>query len=196
MILAYHQLIVKLHGKIYSNISLHLQSINSRSWSVTINVTLDECPPGFHFPSNENEPPDSEKVCECSSGTAEELYGVNNCDNRLLVAHLNPHFWAGYVDLQGQQLFLTSNCPKDYCSATRIQIPANLSSSQPTDLVCSHHRIGYVCGKCRSGNYVYINSPDYNCGPCNDTLSEHGHLILLTTKYLPLTLLMCFYLIL
>ena len=183
--------IIKLRGKRNSNISIHLQSIGSRSWSVTINVTLDECPPGFYYPSNENNPA-NEKVCKCSTGTSNQLYGISDCNNELLIAYLNPQYWAGYVVLQGKYIFLTSNCPKDYCSATRIQIPANLSTSQSANLVCSHHRIGCVCGKCQSGYYVYANSLDYNCGTCNDTLSNHGLLILIISKYLPLTLLMCF----
>ena len=153
--------------------------------------SISECPPGFYFPSSSNsDEPDSDKVCMCSTGTSEELYGLTDCDNQLLVAHLNPQFWAGYVELPGKKVFLTSNCPEDYCSANRIQIPVNLSSSQPTDLACSHHRTGYVCGKCQNGNYVYINSPDYNCGPCNDTISKYGVLILIASKYLPLTILM------
>ena len=77
---------IKLHGKKNSDISVHMQSINSRSWSVTINVTLDECPLGFHYPSNDN----NVTVCECSTSTPDELYGITDCDSEQLVAHLNP----------------------------------------------------------------------------------------------------------
>ena len=179
---------VKLRGKRNSNISLHLQSINSRSWSVTFNVTLDECPPGFYYPSNEN----NETVCKCSTSTSHGLYGITDCDNERLVAHLHPQFWAGYVDLKGEPKLMTSDCPLDYCVNTRIELPGNSSHEALENLVCSNNRDDRVCGKCQSGYYVYTNSPTYKCGPCNDTLSKHGVLVLIVSKYIPLTLMMCF----
>ena len=43
-----------------------------------------------------------------------------------------------------------------------------------------------------SSTYVYINSPSHHCGSCNDTLSDHGYLIIIVSKYMPLTLMVCF----
>ena len=178
---------VKLHGVKNSNISLHLQSINSRSWSATVNVTLDECPPGY-YPSNKS----FDAVCKCATGTSHELYGITDCDNEHFAAHLNPQFWAGYVDLEGAEKLMTSDCPLDYCVNTRVQLPANSSHEAFESLVCSSNRNSTLCGKCQQGYYVYVNSPTYQCGLCNDTISNHGVLVLIVTKYLPLTLMMCF----
>ena len=179
---------IKLHGKRNSSISLHLQSINSRSWSVTFNVILDECPPGFYYPFNDN----SETVCECSTSTAHELYGVSDCDNQQLVAKLHPQFWAGYVNLKGVEKLMTSDCPLAYCISTTVQLPPNSSHEALENSVCSNNRNDRVCGKCQQGYYVYTNSPNYQCGRCNDTLSNHGVLVLIVSKYVPLTLMMCF----
>ena len=89
-------------------------------------------------------------------------------------------------------MLMTSDCPKDYCTDTRVELPANSSHEALDNLVCSHHRTGDVCGKCQNGYYVYINYPSYHCGSCDDTLSQHGYLIIIVSKYLPLTLMMCF----
>ena len=180
---------VILYGNITSNISLTLYTVNNRPYVTTINVTIDECPPGFY--ASKREKSENEYVCNCSTGTPEELYGITDCDNELLVAHLNPQFWAGYVYLKGKERLMTSDCPQYYCSTTRVRLP-NSSHIAFDDLVCPHNRDDYLCGKCKQGYYVYVNSLTYQCGRCNDTLSNHGFLILIVSKYVPLTLMMCF----
>ena len=142
---------------------------------------MDGCPPGY-YPSNGG--------CHCSVGTSEELYGVTKCNYKCAV-YLNPQFWAGYMNIEGKHMLMTSNCPKDYCNNTRLQLP-NSTHTSLDNLVCSHHRTGYVCGNCQNGYYVYINCPSYHCGPCNDTLSDHGYLYTLASKYVPLTLMMSY----
>ena len=179
---------IKLHGKRNSDISVHLQSTSSRPWSVTVKVTLDECPPGFYYPSNDN----NEAVCKCSTSTPEELYGVEDCDNVQLVAHLNVDFWAGYVNFNGSKILVTSDCPQGYCSDTRLQLPPNSSDIALENIVCANNRNRTLCGKCQQGYFVYVNSRFYQCGPCNDTLSNHGFLVLIASKYVPLTLMMFF----
>ena len=175
---------VRLYGRTNSNISLYLHTFNNRPYFSTISVTVDECPPGFYYSFEA-------KLCKCSTGTTEKLYGITNCDNELLVAQLNPQFWAGYINFEGKEMLMTSDCPQDYCSNTRLQLP-NSSHTALDKLVCSHHRTGAGCGKCQSGYYVYINSPSYHCGACNDTLSDHGYAIIIASKYVPLTLMVCF----
>ena len=177
-----------VRGNISSRISISLYTLYNRPYVGTINVTIDKCPPGFHYPYNEG----GEKVCECPTSTSENLYGITDCNSKQLIAYLNPQFWAGYIDLEQKEMLMTSDCPKDYCIDTRVELPANSSHEALDTLVCSHHRTGDVCGKCQNGYYVYINSPSYHCGSCDDTLSQHGYLILIVSKYLPLTLMMCF----
>ena len=179
-----------IHGRINSNISLYLHTFNNRPVYTSIDVTIDECPPGFHYPFSEDKS-DSHKVCECSTSTSMKLYGVTDCNNLKFVAYLNPQFWIGYVNFKGKQIMVTSDCPQDYCSNTRVQLP-NSSGTTFDDLVCSNNRNETLCGKCQQGHYVYVNSPAYQCGRCNDTISNYGVLIIIVSKYVPLTLMMCF----
>lgn len=39
---------------------------------------------------------------------------------------------------------------------------------------------------------IYVNSPTYNCGKCDNSLSKHGTLFLILLKYLPMALFLCF----
>ena len=181
---------VILYGKVNTSTSLKLHTVNNRPYFTTINVTVDDCPPGFYCPCDEDKA-ESRKRCKCSTGTSEELYGISGCDNELLVAHLNPQFWAGYVSSEGKERLMTSDCPRGYCNDTRVRLP-NSAHTAIDDSVCPHHRNDHLCGNCKQGYYVYVNSLTYQCGRCNDTLSNHGFLILIVSKYVPLTLMMCF----
>ena len=180
---------VILHGIISSNISLTLYTVNNRPYVRIIDVTIDECPPGFH-PSHKSKS-GNENICKCSTGTSRELYGINGCDNELLVARLDAQFWAGYVAFNGTKILMTSDCPQGYCSDTRVNLPNSLLTPFEK-LVCSNKRNGRLCGSCQHGYYVYVNSQAYQCGQCNDTLSNHGTLILIISKYVPLTVMMGF----
>ena len=150
--------------------------------------TIDECPPGFYHRSNKT---NATCNCECTVSTSRELYGITKCNHHKCTAFLSPRFWAGHVNFEGKKMLMTSNCPKDYCSNTGVELP-NSSHTAIDNLVCSHYRTGNICGKCLSGYYVYMNSPFYRCGSCNDTHSDHGYFYTLSFKYLPLTLMMCF----
>ena len=183
---------VIIHGNITANISLHLRTVNNRPYFISLNVAIDDCPPGFYYPYNDGESL-SEKVCKCSSSNSSEAqYGITDCDNKQLVAYLNPHFWAGYVHFENNKFLVTSDCPQGYCSDTKVKLPDNSSCTALETLVCSNNRSQTLCGSCLDGHYVYANSPTYQCGQCNDALSKHGVLILIVSQYLPLTLMMCF----
>ena len=170
---------IKLHGKPNTSLTLHLRSINSRSWSVSITVTLDRCPPGFFFN-------DSANVCKCSTDVPhQQYYGITDCDNEFLFAYLKPQFWAGYRPDNRSTVLTTVDCPEHYCNSSKMLLPDN--SSNLGSLVCSHHRTGIVCGNCQKNYFVYINSPTYECGLCNNSLSENGVLVLIVSKYLPMT---------
>ena len=183
---------VIVYGTINSNVTLILHTVNNRPYYAFINVTIDECPPGF-YPASKKSKSESEKVCNCSTGTSEELYGITDCDNELLVAQLSPQFWAGYVFNKGNKTLMTSDCPQGYCNtgAPGLLLP-NSPHTPLGNLVCANKRNEALCGKCQQGHYVYVNSLTYQCGRCNDTLSNHGVLIIIVSKYVPLTLMMCF----
>ena len=44
---------------------------------------------------------------------------------------------------------------------------------------------------CMEHHYVYINSPTYDCGRCNNTLSKNGFIFIILLKYIPMTVFLC-----
>jgi len=183
---------VQLLGEPDNTIDLELQTIGVRPLSVRFNVKLTDCPPGFYLEKDGNK-----SVCWCSSYKEDQSYrGVVKCDDNegVLVAYLRSQYWAGYQTNNHKDL-ITGDCPENYCFINRsglVHLPSVASKELLDKLLCEpKHRTGQLCGECMDGHYVYVNSPTYDCGNCDDSLSKHGVLFLLLLKYLPMALFLC-----
>ena len=142
------------------------------SLAVTFNVKLDDCPPGFYIDKEGNE-----SVCRCSSYKESKSYrGVVKCDDNQgeLVAYLRSQYWAGYQTNTSKHL-ITGNCPENYCNTSDsglIPLPSIASKEHLDSLLCgAKHRTGKLCGECMDGYHIYVNSPTFDCGKCDDPLS-------------------------
>ena len=176
-----------LHGKPGSVFDLKMVTVNNLPLSITVKIKLDECPPGFYlaFSSDPNK-----TICRCSVNVPDQDYlGIVECDNsKNLVAYLRPAHYAGYVSLDGKKTLLTAGCPEGYCYSTNsyLELPSNSSSEALDDLICKpEYRTGALCGKCSEGNYIYVNSYNYECGKCTNSWLE-GAFMLIGLKYIPL----------
>ena len=170
-----------LHGNPGSAFNLKMVTVNSLPLSITVKVKLDECPPGFYLASD--------TVCKCSVNVPDQDYfGIVECDDKNLVAYLRPAHYAGYIKLAGKKTLLTAGCPLEYCysNISYLELPPNSSAEALDDLICKpKHRTGALCGKCSEGNYIYVNSYNYECGKCTNSWVE-GAFMLIGLKYIPL----------
>ena len=83
-----------LYGAPGNVVDLNVVTINSLPLSISINVKLDNCPPGF-YPSTESR--SNKIVCKCSVNVAgQDYFGIIKCDSRNMVAYLTPSYFAGY----------------------------------------------------------------------------------------------------
>ena len=184
---------VQLYGEPDDIIDLELQTVGVRPLSITFNVKLDDCPPGFYVDKDGNK-----SVCRCSSYEEKKSYrGIVKCDDNQgeLVAYLRSQYWAGYQTIE-HKVLITGDCPENYCNTSDnglIPLPSNASKEYLDSLLCgAKHRTGRLCGECMDGYHIYVNSPTFDCGKCDDALSKHGILFLLLLKYLPMALFLCF----
>ena len=177
-----------LYGEPGSEIQLKMVTVNSLPLSISINVTLDDCPPGF-YPSTEIY--SNKTICRCSVNVEGQDYlGIVKCDTRNMVAYLRPAYYAGYVTIAGKKTLLTAGCPEGYCYSNNsyLELPSNSSSEALDDLICKpNHRTGPLCGKCLAGCYIYVNSYNYECGKCTNSWVE-GAFMLIGYKYIPLAI--------
>ena len=182
--------VIKLEGEVDCNLTINVETINARPLSRSISVIIGECPPGFYV-SKQN----GIEVCACSLFTHnEEFRGIADCDENDLVTYLRPEYWAGYTQVNNTKVLITGSCPADYCYRNEtllIRLPDTASDEALDELLCRpQNRTGRLCGRCSEGHHITIHLLDFHCIKCSPK-QINGIIILLLTKYLPLTIFLC-----
>jgi len=177
--------IVQLEGEPGCNVTIDVQTINARPLSLTIVAVIGECPPGYYITQED------QVTCKCSLfNHDEEFHGIANCDENNLVAYLRPEFWAGYTLVNSNKVLITASCPGGYCYRNRtllLRLPDTPSDKALNDLLCRpQNRAGRLCGRCSKDHHISTYLLDFHCIKCSPK-QINGIIILLLTKYLPLT---------
>ena len=162
---------VQLQGQPHSSGKL---VFSKGSLSVTINVSLSPCPPGFVL-SHDNE-------CECRSL---DFRGIWKCRSFSRRAHVLQGFWVGECS-DGQ--LCTAACPRDYCVYQRngkrdYLLPKTVSELD--EYMCGPTRTGVLCGECRSSYTVHFHSYTFKCGDVDSC--NLGILLYIVLEILPIT---------
>ena len=171
---------IRLQGKSGASGELLLQTVSSRKHSIRMNVTLDQCPPGFSI---------NEKYeCKCD---AKSYVGLTLCDNDRFHAYLAQGFWVGYLRNRSQTdggVLGTTPCPLGFCKYNQSRathLPQNAADLDK--VLCAPNRTGTICGNCTSGLVVYYNSPSYRCREAR--LCKFGWLFYFLSELVPVTIL-------
>ena len=175
--------LIEVTGSQDRQFQLNFQSITTRVLSFSLNATLAQCPPGFYLPKTT---PVSESKCRCSVYDAKEKYNdIPYCDEASMQAFLQSQFWAGYI--RNNSVLVVGRCPPEYClsnGSRQIPLPTEANNTKLDELICSpNNREGVLCGRCKPGYFVYVNSKYYECGRCT---VKSGHLVEFIAKYIPL----------
>ncbi|XP_065889783.1 uncharacterized protein [Dysidea avara] len=183
---------VKLFGVLKSNISLQLQTVNGRPWSITINITLSDCPPGFYYDNATTPHNGTYGQCTCSTNS---YYGLYQCDRTKLIAYMHAHIWGGIIEVNESLKFVTADCPVGYCINTKAyyKLPAELSKEADKNISNTqcYNRHRELCGRCKPGYYVSTKFPTFECYNCSDGYHKgHRILLLILLKYVPFTIFM------
>ena len=175
---------IRLYGQPGSNVSLHLQTVNGRPWSFTIDITLSKCPPGFYY-RNASDIQDRKCIC-----TTDGYYGIYQCDNIKFQAYLYPNFWGGIVWSNNDSTFVTADCPQGYCNVSILSpLLPSLEANAEFELQECSYRNETLCGKCITGYCVATNSPNYKCiNSTSSQFNKYGIIWLIVLKYIPFTI--------
>uniref|UniRef100_A0A1X7VTX6 Right handed beta helix domain-containing protein n=1 Tax=Amphimedon queenslandica TaxID=400682 RepID=A0A1X7VTX6_AMPQE len=174
--------IITFKGRAREKGELVLQT-TGYSARLLINVTLQNCPPGYIFQFNND-------TCYCSrSSTGVYYFGVTHClENKSAV--INAGLWAGYVG----QNFTTADCVTSLCKCSIYtqykECILPLDQNLLNDHVCAPHRSGTLCGSCITSYTVYFHSSSYHCG--ESTHCQYGPLLYVLFEIIPVT---CIFLI-
>ena len=189
---------LKLYGHSEVNGTLILECEHLSAFSLTLNVKLEHCPPGFHntyLPIAKHGGALNVEKCTCNSDNGSNpLYEGIRCNVDVFEAKLLYVYWVGYITHPAlpEHLF-TGYCPRHYCfnGLSAIQplhtLPNQSSVEEVDEFVCGTTRTGLLCGECRQNYSVFFHSPYYRCK--QNHLCDIGWLLYLLSEILPLTVL-------
>lgn len=161
---------------------------SARNVSLTIHMTLKQCPPGYKWSQDKKE-------CECSY---EDWDGILYCDDMMFTSYLARGYWAGYIlsssyYIANESSLVTVRCPSQYCNKLdtpfRCQLPNIANDTALDHMICApQNRAGTLCGNCTHDHGVAINvrAFQFNCTHCGNT--RYNWLIYVASEFLPLTI--------
>lgn len=142
-----------------NTVSLSLISIGDRSLHFEASVKLTACPPGFVLSKNGNS-------CVCISSIYKAYDSIIKCFREARVAILLADYWLGNASLlgvSGTGLY-AGICPPHLCRKNRslpLQLPNDYHSLNED--ICHQERQGVLCGECRPGFCLSINTWNHKC---------------------------------
>ena len=182
---------ISITGEPQNGLGLVLQTKGS---VVHLNLTLKVCPPGFDLVYHDNDTKTVE--CKCSEN---DYRGFLKCSAKNFKSQINAKFWYGLVDTYSSETSLIGYIPQYFVSSKHridstssfIDLPRD--PSEVEHFLCGQlNRQGVLCGECLPGYAVAINSPAYECVPCNTTepAKSFGLVVAyIVLTYVPITIL-------
>ena len=119
---------------------------------VTLNVTVESCPPGFQLESINRL-----LQCTCDDFITDQI--ETTCDETRFTVLRPENTWIG-VDSSTKDISYVSLCPIQYCNEGISEV--NLSIP---DQLCENGRSGILCGKCTAPLSVVFGSA--KCSDCS-----------------------------
>ena len=200
---------MSITGKPKSNITLQLQTEGSRTKHVLLNVTIQDCPPGFVCKYSDHN--NSDRVhgnslplhyiqqIECRCPAEKYMYQNNlRCNQEKFTSRININYWYGPVTVHfghsNKTLLLMGSIPLVYrtqnivaeSDTSTIELPRYIDKID--ERLCGGvHRWGVLCGECIKGYAVAVNSRSYECVPCDKNSTTPGEFIKFLSAYIALT---------
>ena len=124
---------------------------------LTVEVSLGECPPGFHLESV-----NGLEQCLCDAYVNGVL--ATTCNTSTFTILRPGRSWIGVVDhskYNTSDVVWVSTCPIDHCNSEIRNVDLTIE-----DQICMSGRSGTLCGRCREGLSVVFGSA--NCEVCSN----------------------------
>lgn len=176
----YNYTLTVLGPNIETTSMLHFQTIEKPLLTVTMNVTIKPCPPGYHHIRLNNDTEIGQ--CECAESS---FYGVVKCDRSTFGSSIKRGVWCGKV----KGTFVTSPCHwfcKFFPGKMVTPIPADLTRNK--NFQCANNREGVICGSCKNNYTTYYHDDRFYCRHASKECNW-GWLIFIASEIIPMTLL-------
>jgi len=148
---------LELRGTENTNVQVLLKSLGPRSWQINFNVSLEKCPSGYGLN-------DSTLKCSCY-----DFGRITRCVDENFECGLRYGYWLGITKTG----FEAASCPPSFCKLHiekgQQYFPMPQHYDNLSESVCSAHREGIICGKCKEGYGVSVTTGQLLCVPCHDS---------------------------
>ena len=187
---------IMLYGPSQEKGTLLIELVGLHEVSLTVNVTLLECPPGFFMESKPIQISYGKTIevkhCTCGhhDSSSASIYEGVVCNQAAFAASLMHGYWAGYSDnTTNPQTFLTAHCPTYLCSSFKSfhQLPNHTSADLINEQICGMTRRGTLCSQCTEGYTVHYHSEKFQCK--SNKLCKLGWLFYILSESCPITIL-------
>ena len=133
---------------------------NSDRARIAVEITLEECPPGFDLSQHRDR-------CDCEERLMDEGSIICNINNATISRRGNVWIQPIWNNSTYLGFIWHPNCPLGYCISSKDPEPIHLNFSTPetSDSLCSKYRHGLLCGACRQNYSLYLH--DYSCKLCD-----------------------------
>ena len=188
---------IKLYGPPQENGTLLVELAGLHDISLTVNLMLLQCSPGFyveHMKIKTSAKQKSVQYCTCNwNHSSVSAYKGIICNQEASLAYILHGFWAGYIEnTVSPQYFVTAYCPLHFCLYNNSNfkpfyaLPEQASLSTVDRYMCGPARTGILCAECTSGHSVFYHSKQFECKP--NRLCKIGWLFYILSELCPLTL--------
>lgn len=172
---------LSVNAQIGEMLEVAFESLHGHSMHFELDIDIQVCPPGFIY--------NLESGCVCPQYQRDGLY----CDNDRKFTVLQDSLWIGLInDSSDSSNYYIAPCPKHFCSRGNynFHVLPNKTSSL-SDELCQGNRTGVLCGECKTGHCLAVNSWTMECVVnANDKAMTSSILQYIAAVYVPyLTLL-------
>ena len=149
---------IKLYGPPQANGTLLIELAGLHEISLTMNLMLVQCSPGFYVEHKQVQTSAKHKsveYCTCTwNHSSASAYKGIICNQEASIAYILHGFWAGYVNVENTvspQYFVTAYCPLHFCSYNDsdfkpfYSLPDQASLKLVDDYMCGPVRTGTLC---------------------------------------------------
>ncbi len=176
-----------------STAAIQLETLGPRVLTWELDVTVLPCPPGFAPQTSENS---SLAKCVC-----DESYGGRvKCNEASFTAKLQRGHWMGVDsslegDLSKQLLVGMSPYTASAMDSQYVELP-NKTADLDGQLCEPVGREGIMCGRCRQGYGLAVNTKQIQCVRCSDSQAHYMWVFYILSQLLPITIMFLIFVLL
>ena len=162
-----------LLGNENSTVKLEIETVDPIVIQKQITVHFNECPPGYKFNSS---------GCICAGN----YHSCVVCDETDYTANIIRGMWIGQHPHYNDSLLVGfSPYVHDVSVRETIQLPQ--LTSKLSDYLCVNRK-GVLCGECKEGYGVAMNTEDFKCISCSEEDAHRNWFYYMLTEFLPVTI--------